>query len=736
MAEAVQTQLNLRLRSHEVLANDVSSIARVANGGNVGPWGMVHDLKELEYRFPEIEHVGIVREAEAPEWLYSRSNADTPSLSDWDGDQVVVARDATGGPLVSLQSSSNPEVLMAFRIPEFIRSTIKSADVRPVKVELFAGNGRLVFDSAVSDPSRAVTWLDPVEARLGIGGKEFVLRLSPVGPSWEDRPAWTGWLLLSGLVISTLLGGLAFVISNTHTKAEYLAKKMTGELRRNAGMLKAITGSANDAIILEATSGVVYWNPAAERLFGFSEDEAIGSGFFKLVCADAGELNAAPVDAPADLFTKTKSGTKVLVQLSSAAADLDGEPHMVYIARDVTRDRGIAAELVAAKNSAEGANLAKSRFLANMSHEIRTPMNAVIGLSNSLMDTQLDENQRECVEKINVSSTSLMGVLNDILDHSKVEAGELELEIVPTHLDDIAIKCRTLFSDAAAKKGVLLDIQLDGKLPTAVDGDPLRLLQIVSNLVNNALKFTSRGAVVVRFVCGGIVNGKADIMVEVKDTGIGFPQEKADMLFSAFQQMDLSTTRKYGGTGLGLCIAKDLAVLMGGRLEATSEPGKGSIFTFCVSLPVREVVVPDEKSKQRTEEYIFKGRNILVVDDTNTNLLVAKHYLKKLGATPTTANCGLAAVAMAMGGKFDAILMDLQMPDIDGFEATRRIRMWEAASGLDPVPVIALTAAAMKKDIEAVEAARMDGYIAKPASLEEVADVLHHALSKHKRNKV
>lgn len=328
VAEAVQTQLNLRLRSHEVLANEVSSIARVTNGGNVGPWGMVHDLKELEYRFPEIEHVGIVREAEAPEWLYSRSSADAPSLSDWDGDQVVVAREAAGGPLVSLQSSSNPEVLMAFRIPEFIRSTIKSADVRPVKVELFAGNGRLVFDSAVSDPSHAVTWLDPVEAGLGIGGKEFVLKLSPIGPSWGDRPAWIGWLLLSGLVISALLGGLAFVISNTHAKAEYLAKKMTGELRRNAAKLKAITGSANDAIILEAESGVVYWNPAAERLFGFHEAEAVGSSFFSLVCADAGGSDA-PATSTTDVTAKTKSGSSVLVQLSSAAVDLDGEPHTV-----------------------------------------------------------------------------------------------------------------------------------------------------------------------------------------------------------------------------------------------------------------------------------------------------------------------------------------------------------------------------------------------------------------------
>jgi len=394
------------------------------------------------------------------------------------------------------------------------------------------------------------------------------------------------------------------------------------------------------------------------------------------------------------------------------------------ILTDITEQKQTAAAMLAARDAAEAANRAKSEFLANMSHEIRTPLNGVLGIAEVLKRTPLSAKQRELVGVIQDSGALLNGLLTDLLDLARVEAGVAELRPEPTRLDTLIGSVRDLFAGAAEARGLSIKVVSDLGAEVVIC-DPQRLRQVLGNLLSNAIKFTPAGGVTL-----AAMRCDAGVRFEVTDSGVGFDASQKELLFQRFRQADNSATRKHGGAGLGLAICDEFVRLMGGQLFCESKLGAGSTFGFTLDLArCQPTESPKTPSKASTQDEVSRdGYRVLIVDDNAVNRQVMGLILESAGISHACAMDGAEGVKAMQREVFDAVLMDIQMPVMDGFEATRRIRDWERRTGREPAPILMVSANCLKEHVDAGQAAGANGHLNKPISAVELLSALETEL--------
>lgn len=431
-----------------------------------------------------------------------------------------------------------------------------------------------------------------------------------------------------------------------------------------------------------------------------------------------------------DWVHKRFDGTELHVESTVTTVQMAGERALLAIWHDLSQRRQQETAWRLAKEAAEAATRAKSEFLASMSHEIRTPLNGVIGMTSVLLDTPLDPAQRDCALVIGNCGQMLLSLINDVLDFSKIEAGRLQLEESAFELRTIVQEVRAFAGTEADRKGLELTLELPANFPEFASGDGRRLRQVLLNLTSNAMKFTDRGQVSIRAIMEPSKPGGHLIRFEVEDTGIGIPPDVQKRLFASFTQADASTTRKYGGTGLGLAIARSLVELMGGEIGLASEAGKGSTFWFRVPFRVASAPGVDLErllAATRVESFELAGKRVLLAEDNAVNQRVGALLLERLGLEVHLASNGVEALEAIATGSYDAVLMDCQMPGMDGYAATEAIRCLEGSSS--HIPIIALTANALHGDRERCIAAGMDDYIPKPVKSDVLARKLNRWLA-------
>ena len=494
-------------------------------------------------------------------------------------------------------------------------------------------------------------------------------------------------------------------------------------------------------ITLAPSGEIVFANDHFLRLTGWESPEVLGKDWFETFIPPEKRAFMREVfertmgvrhDLPYSTFENeilTRSGERLLVSWANVQTqDATGRPlDVTCLGVDITERKRAEKEILRAKDEAEAANASKSEFLANMSHEIRTPLNGVVGMLQLLESTELDAEQREYGELALQSSMRLTRLLSDILDLSRVEAGKMVIRDETFDLREALAQTMDLFAPTAAQSGVRILQHVDPALPEMVTGDPIRLQQVLTNLIGNAFKFTEQGTITVEaypLPCND--SGKTRMFFSVSDTGCGIPDEALETLFQPFTQVSRGYTREHQGAGLGLSICRRLVELMGGTMSISSEVGVGTSMYFCITAGKAEARDHDADAKVRILDW--RNLRILVAEDDEVNMFAVRQQLEKAGHAIVPAWNGRQAVERFSEGSFDAVLMDVQMPVMDGVTAAGIIRKMERESDLPHVPVIAMTAYSMSSDREKFLAGGMDGYISKPFGLRELHKVIGEIL--------
>jgi PAS domain S-box-containing protein len=520
-----------------------------------------------------------------------------------------------------------------------------------------------------------------------------------------------------------------------------LRKQAEVELQKQETRLRAIVDHAIDGIITVDDHGTIEsFNPAAERLFGYAAAEVLGQNITLVMpepyhgahdsdLANDQRTGAAKIlGTGREVLGRHKDGSVFPIELSVSEMQLGNQRRFTIFARDITERRTVQSklkltasamesknrELALAHNRALAATQAKSKFLASMSHEIRTPMNAIIGMADLLQDTVLSQDQQEYVHRFSRAATNLTDLLNEILDISKIEAGHLELESMPFDLADLVDKTAEMMAVRANAKALALMAFVHPDVPPCVMGDPTRLRQVLVNLTGNAIKFTEQGEVVIRIDPSRDQEDPSTLHFSVSDTGIGIPADKTQTIFDSFTQVDSSTTRKYGGTGLGLSISTRIIEQMGGGIEVTSTEGRGSTFSFTV--PMAAVPVPADASKPLP--LALQGRRMLVVDDNETNRMIIREFLVRLGVVLSETSDGSAALAaldeaQRRGEPFHLAILDFHMPDMNGIDLAQAIRARPAFAAL---PLVMYASDMRDDQVRRARALGISSYLYKPIS--------------------
>jgi PAS domain S-box-containing protein len=516
---------------------------------------------------------------------------------------------------------------------------------------------------------------------------------------------------------------ILYSIERSKMQKELMAHTL--QVEESEKKYRSLFEDSKDSIYISTPEGrFVDFNPATNKLFGFSREELLQLNVSDLYVKPEEreklkrelEKNGSVTDFQVDL--RKKGGSKILGQLTAyVRKDENGTITYHGILRDVTAQRKID-ELRRDKEVAEKAALARQEFLSIMSHEIRTPLNAVLGITHLLIEENPLPHQKENLKLLNFSANNLLTLLNNILDYSKVESGKLQMEKISFDFPQLVNHVVASFRHNAEEKGLKLYAKIDSGIPQFLVGDPFRLGQVLNNLLHNALKFTRRGEIYLRIDMLSGDDRDAELGFEITDTGIGIENKLLGEIFDSFAQARLSITREYGGTGLGLYICKQLVELMGGQISARSQIGKGTTFTFDLIFGVGVKEKNTDLDAHDAAHSPLEGKRILLVEDNDTNRMLAKKFITRWQAHVDTAINGHEAVERIKKDKYDIILMDLQMPVMDGFEATEKIRALGFSAAR--LPIVALSAYTSDQDRRHVLASGMNDFCAKPIDLREL----------------